>query len=260
MAYDKKVAAVALTDHDSIEGLAEAELEAEKYNVNFLKGIEISVSYGEQRLLHILGLGIKPENEYFIKVYNRLRAVREEGLERVLWILNKQGISIKMQQLDQYATAKYLDRHTLTKYFVDKNICKNVPEVWQNYLDPIPYGQGELLEVDEAIDIIRKSGGLSFVAHFHKKIGLEGYTKHETEEHIKYLVSLGLDGIEHYYPSYSKEHMEYAQYLINKYSLIPSGGTDFHGTNRPDIALGTGEKDFNVPDSVYDNIRLRIQN
>jgi predicted metal-dependent phosphoesterase TrpH len=260
MAQDKEITAIALTDHDSIEGLAEAEIEAKKCNMNFLKGIEISVSYGQQRLLHILGLGINPENEYFIKVYNRLRTVREEGLERVLWILNKQGISIKMQQLNQYATGKYLDRHTLTKYFVDKKICRNVPEVWHNYLDPIAYGQGELLEADEAIDIIKKSGGLSFLAHFHKKIGLDGYTNAEVEQHIKYLVSLGLDGIEQYYPSYSKENKEYAQYLINTYKLIASGGTDFHGSNRPEIALGIGEKDFNVPDSVYNDIRLRVQN
>jgi predicted metal-dependent phosphoesterase TrpH len=259
MAQDKKITAIALTDHDSIEGLAEAEMEAKKCDVNFLKGIEISVSYGQQRLLHILGLGIDSDNAYFAKVYDRLRSVREEGLERVLWILSKQGISIKMQELSQYATGKYLDRHTLTKYFVHNNICKNVPEVWYNYLDPIAYGKGELLEADEAIDIIKKSGGLSFLAHFHKKIGLEGYTKAEVEQHIQYLVSLGLDGIEQYYPSFNKEQMEYAQYLINKYELIASGGTDFHGSNRPEIALGTGEGDFNVPDSVYDTIRSRFQ-
>jgi len=258
MAYDKKIYALALTDHDNIEGLEEAETEAKKYNINFLKGIEISVSYGEGQLLHILGLGIDPKNEYFLKVYNRLRKVRETGLESILWTLKEQDISINIEELKKHAAGKYLDRQAVAKWLVEKNICRNVPEAWKKYLDPLPYGQGELLEADEAIDIIKKSGGLSFLAHYHKRIGLERYTKPEAEEHIKYLISLGLDGIERYYPSYSDEHIEYAEYLIHKYNLVPSGGTDFHGSNRPEIVLGSGEEDFFIPDSVYENIKLRI--
>lgn len=258
MAYDKKIVALALTDHDNIEGIEEAETEAQKYNIKFLKGIELSVSYGEGRLLHILGLGIDPQNEYFLNVYNRFRKVREEHLEKLLWILKEQDISIGVEELKEFAAGKYLDRQAIAKYLIKKNICRNMPEAWNKYLDPVPYGQGELLEADEAMDIIKKSGGLSFLVHFHKRIGLDGYTKQEAEEHIKHLVSLGLDGIERYYPSYSDEDIKYVEYLIDKYHLIPSGGTDFHGSNRPEIALGSGEGDFLVPDSVYENIRLRL--
>ncbi|MDF2614214.1 MAG: putative metal-dependent phosphoesterase, family [Clostridia bacterium] len=258
MAYDKKLYAVALTDHDNIEGIDEAEREANKYNIKFLKGIEISVSYEEGRLLHILGLGIDPANEYFLNVYNRLRKLREEKLENILWTLKKQDIFMNTEELKKHAAGKYLDRQAVAKCLVEKNICRDVPEAWQKYLDPVPYGKGELLEADEAVDIIKKSGGLSFLAHYHKRIGLEGYTKQEAEEHIKYLVSLGMDGIERYYPSYSDEHIEYAEYLIHKYNLIPSGGTDFHGSNRPEIALGSGENRFFVPDSIYENIRLEL--
>lgn len=258
IAYDKKISAIALTDHDSIEGLDEAGQEALKYNLNFLRGIEVSVSYGKDRLLHILGLGIDTNHQSFNKVYERIRIARHDGLERVLAILKQQGVTIDISQLQHYATGKYMDRHTLTKYFVANNICKNTPQVWQKYLDPIPYRPAELLQADEAIEMIKKSGGLSFLAHFHKKIGLDGYTSSEAEDHIKYLVSLGLDGMEQYYPSYTNEHMQYAQYLIGKYHLIPSGGTDYHGSNRPEIGLGTGEGSFHVPDHIFKNIDKRL--
>ena len=258
MAYDKKIYALALTDHDNIEGLEEAQREAEKYNIKFIKGIELSVAYGEGRLLHILGLGIDPSNQYFLKVYNKLRKTREEGLEELLRVLATRDVSIGMEDLRNYGAGEYLDRQAVSKYLIDKGICQNAADAWQNYLDPIPYGQGELFEIGEAIESIKKAGGLSFLAHYHKKIGFEGYTKEEMETHMERLVALGLDGIEQYYPSYTEEEAQYAQYLINKYSLLPSGGSDFHGANRADIALGTGDGSFVVPDSVYESIKLRL--
>lgn len=259
IAYEKKIKAVALTDHDSVEGIVEAELEARKYKVNFLKGIEISTAYGEGRLLHIIGLGIDPSNEHFLKAYTEKRIAREEGIDRILEILKGQGISINIEELRKYAVGKYLDRHAITKYFVEKKLCNSVPEVWRNYLDPIPYGEEELFEADEALDLIKKSGGLSFLAHYNKRIGLAGYTEDEIEKHVKYLISLGLNGIERYYPSYSHKDIEHVEYLINKYKLIPSGGTDFHGSNRPEITLGKGKNNFFVPDSIYENIILKLQ-
>jgi hypothetical protein len=72
-------------------------------------------------------------------------------------------------------------------------------------------------------------------------------------------VSLGLDGIERYYPSYSSSDIEYVDYLIDKYRLIPSGGTDFHGSNRPEVSLGGEENHFFVPDSIYENIMIEFQ-
>jgi predicted metal-dependent phosphoesterase TrpH len=258
MAYEKKINAIALTDHDSVEGINEAEIEAEKYGVNFLKGIEISTDYGDGKLLHILGIGIDPSNVDFLKAYKRMKIAREEGLDRVLEILKGQGIAISYDELQEFAVGKYIDRQAITKYFVHKKICDNVPQVWQKYLDPIPYGEGELLSPKETLEIIKKSGGMSFLAHYHKRIGLEGYNKEEKEEQIKYLISLGLDGIERYYPSFSDDDIEYVEYLMNKYNLLPCGGTDFHGGNRPEISLGTGESNFYVPDSIYENIKVKL--
>ncbi len=260
LAHEKNLKAIALTDHDSIEGLKEAEEEAQKYKVKFLKGIEISTAYGDGGLLHILGLGIDTNNEYFLGCYNKMRIAREEGIDEVLEILKKKNISIKIEDLKKYAIGKYIDRHAITKYFVENKICDTVPEVWHDYLDPIPYGKGELLEIEETLEVIRKSGGLSFLAHYNKRIGFGRYNKYDIEEHIKSLITLGLDGIERYYPAFDEKDNEFAQYIIDKYKLIPSGGTDFHGIYRKEIALGTGEGDFFVPDSIYENIVNKLHN
>jgi len=254
MAYEREIKAVALTDHDSIEGIQEAEAEALRLKVNFLKGIEISTAYKSGRLLHILGLGIDTNNEDFLKAYNRMKKAREEGIGDILHILKNQGISIDMESLRKYRVGKYLDRQAIPKYFVDNKICATVPDVWHKYLDAIPYAKGELLEVEEACDIIKKSGGVSVLAHFHKKIGLYGYNTSEVESNIKELVAQGLQGIERYYPTYSEKDIEYVTYIIDKYKLIPSGGTDFHGKNRPSVTLGKGENNFSVPDTIYENI------
>lgn len=259
MAYDKKIKAIALTDHDSIEGINEAQGEADRLNIDFLQGIEISTSYGYGRLLHILGIGIDTKNDYFLKAYKKMKISRENGMERVLYILKQKGITIDIKELRKYAVGEYLDRQAIPKYFVDKKLCDGVPKVWQNYLDPIPYGDGELLDLEETFNIIKNSGGLSFLAHFNKKIGLEGFNSFEKEQKIKHLVDLGLDGIERYYPSYSNKEIQYVDYLIGKYNLIPSGGTDFHGKNRPEVTLGGVENGFFVPDSIYENISMSLK-
>ena len=107
-------------------------------------------------------------------------------------------------------------------------------------------GNDELITVDEAIKMIHEAGGKSYLAHFNKTIGLEGFSFEEIEDNIKYLVSLGLDGIERYYPSYTDDDRRLLDYLVWKYQLYSSGGTDYHGANRGNIEIGFGEGDLKV--------------
>lgn len=260
LAYQKSVKAIALTDHDNIDGLNEADSEASKLNVAFLKGIEISSLYEDGRILHILGLGIDTSNKRFLEVYTKMKKAREESVKDILIILEKQGIFIDIKVLKKNSLNEYLDRYDIHKYLIQTGMSNNAQYIWDQYLDPISYGEDELLKVKDAIEIIRISGGLSFLAHYNKRIGLKGFNKSQIEHHIKKLISLGLNGIEKYYPSYSKTDIEYLDYLIDKYNLIPSGGTDFHGTNRPEVDLGAGNNNFFIPFSIYENILEKLHN
>lgn len=258
LANQKKIRAIALTDHDSIEGVAEAEKEALKYDIYFLKGIEMSVSYKKERILHIIGLGMDINHSYFMKYYNKMKKARDDGAMNIIELMRKKGIDIDSNLLRNGSMTRYLDRYTIHQYFIEKEICCDAQEIWDVYLNPIPYGDDELLEVEEALDLIKKAGGLTFLAHFNKRIGLLGYSVREMEDHIENLRNMGLTGIEKYYPSYTQKDILFVEYLINKYHLIPSGGTDFHGNNRPNIQLGTGENSFFIPYSIYEGIKAKL--
>lgn len=254
IAKKNKVKAIALTDHDSVEGVNEALKVAEELNVNLLKGIEISSLYKGGRVLHILGLGIDIENKNFLKAYEKFKKAREYSVIDIIKQIEKQGVYVDIEMLKKGQTNKYMDRYDIHRYFMNNGICSDAQEVWDKYLDPIPYGEDELMKVEDALKIISDAGGISFLAHYNKKIGLGGFTKTEIEEHFRYLISAGLNGVEKYYPSYKKEDWEFLNYLIEKYKLIPSGGTDFHGKNRPEIGIGTGNGDMLIPYSIYTNI------
>ena len=254
-AVKENIKAIALTDHDSIEGINEASKIAKMNNIDFLNGIEISSLYKEGRILHILGIGINIETEEFVHAYTNMKKAREDGVKHILDKIEEQGIYIDVNTLREKALGKYLDRYDIYRYFIENNICNSAQEIWDKYLDPILYGEGELIKTEDALNIIKKSGGLSFLAHYNKEIGLKGFTKEEIEEEIKYLISVGLDGVERYYPSFEENDYKFLDYLIKKYNLKISGGTDFHGKNRPEINIGSGyNNNLFIPYSVYENI------
>ncbi len=259
LAIKDNISAVALTDHDSVEGVKALSIEATKNNLKFLTGIEISCEYGKGRILHLLGLGIDIDNVKFIKPYEEMKEARELGVNVVLKFIKNKGIDLTLDDLKELATNKYIDRYTIHRYFIKNNICNNAQEVWDKYLDPVPYEKGELIKVEDAIRIIKESGGVSILAHYNKKIGLYGYTESEKEEYIKYLVGKGLDGVERYYPSFTNNDYKFLDYIINKYSLVYSGGSDFHGENREDIKLGIGNGDLSIEYKVYENIIEKIR-
>lgn len=251
----ENIKAISLTDHDSIEGINEASTIAKMNNIDFLNGIEISSLYKDGRILHILGIGIDIENENFLYAYTNMKRAREENIKYILKEIEKQGIHINIESLKEKSLGEYLDRYDIYRYFVENKICSSAQEIWYKYLDPIPYGEGELIKIEDALKIIKEAGGVSFLAHYNKEIGFKGFTKEEMEEEIKYLISLGLDGVERYYPSFEEQDYKFLDYLVQKYNLMISGGTDFHGKNRLEINIGSGyNNNLFIPYSVYENI------
>lgn len=260
IAKETGLSAISITDHDSIEGNEEARVEAEKCAIDYLNGIEFSVDYGEGRMLHILGLGIDIYNQDFLEVYNGIKIVREKSVGEILEIIKSKNITISIDVLRDRCLKKNLDRYDIHRYFMEEKLCSSAQEVWDKYLDPIPYKREEILSAEEAIYIIKKAGGRAFLAHYNKSIGLGGLSRAAMEREIRNLIDLGLDGMEKYYPSFTLEDVQFADYLLEKYKLLASGGTDFHGGNRSDIRLGIGSGGFNVPYAVYKSIFNSIKN
>lgn len=246
--------ALAITDHDSIDGHIEAQQEADKVGLNLVKGIEFSVSNGEDRLIHILGLGLDTTSNIFMNIYNNYRKIRSEKLDYVFTELQKMGLNITRNDVKPFTVGGFMDRQAIGKYLVFKGYVPIIKNAWIDYLDHIPYIPGELIIPKEAFKAIHAAGGKAFMAHFHLPIGLKGYTDKEAREKLKDLKELGLDGLEYYYPSFTKEDSLRCKKYIDDFDFLMSGGTDFHGKNREHIKLGIGEGSFKVPDNILKNI------
>lgn len=246
--------AVAITDHDSIDGHEEAQAEADRLGIKLVKGIEFSVANGGSRLIHILGLGIEPLCEGFMSIYSRFRQERSEKLNHVFEKLRAMGVEIDRSEAEPYKTGEYMDRQSIAKVLFYKGYAATLKDAWVNYLDHIDYIEGELISPEDAFSAIHAAGGKAFMAHFHLPIGLKGFSDNEVHRRLGELKSLGLDGLEYYYPSFTMEDQIRCAGYIEEFDFLKSGGTDFHGANREHIKLGVGEGDFEVPDELLDNI------
>jgi len=246
--------AVAITDHDSIAGLDEAQEEADKLGVNFIKGIEFSTLFGENRLIHILGLGIDPQSEGFLKIYTNFRKTRAEKLPRVFEKIRSMGVEITPEAVQPFVSGGFMDRQAIAKYLMAKGYANNMKDSWMNYMDKVSYLEEELIQPEDAFRAIHAGGGKAFLAHFNLPIGLKGYSDEEARTRLISLKEMGLDGMEYYYPSFTEEDQIRCAKYIEDFGFLKSGGSDFHGANRPHIKLGIGEGDFNVPDELLENI------
>ncbi len=253
-AKEAGVSAVAITDHDTIAGLDEAQQEADKLGVNLVKGIEFSTEFGENRLLHILGIGIDPESEGFKQIYTQFRKERAEKLTLVFEKLRSLGVTIDREAVGPFISGGFMDRQAIAKYLIAKGYTKNVKESWINFLDKVNYFEGELIKPKDAFDAIHAAGGKAFLAHFHLNIGFKGYSETEIHTFLKQLKEWGLDGMECYYPSFTEEDRTRCLKYIEEFDLLKSGGSDFHGATRAHVKLGVGEGDLNVPDELLENI------
>jgi len=188
-----------------------------------------------------------------------MKEARQEGVKHLLSEIKKQGVDIPIEELKDKALGEYLDRYDIFRYFTRNKMYTTAQGIWDKYLDPVPYGDKELIKVEDAIKIIKEARGLSFLAHYNKTMGFAGLNAQEMEKEISYLVSLGLDGVERYYPTFNEEDHKYLDYLIEKYNLMCSGGADYHGSNRPEIKLGRGlNNNISTSYKLYEKIIAKL--
>lgn len=256
LAKDRGLAAWALTDHDNISGCPEAEEASAQAGVDFINGMELTACF-EGRKLHIVCLGYDPEHPAWQELYRRVRSVKEARLDDIVEYVHNKGVDISLEQVRQFACGP-LDRYAIMRYLVSLHMYDRAQPLWDNYLDPAvqELGLGVNIAAEEALPFVHAAGGKSSLAHYHKNIGLKGLTRAEQEDAIHRLHELGMDGMEAFYPNYTNEDREFAAYMIDKYSLLATGGTDFHGTNRPGIEMGTGiDGNMQVPYEFFKKLK-----
>lgn len=262
LAREKGLAAFALTDHDSVNGIAEA-LKAAKAasretdaaaGIEVVPGIEISTEY-EGKDVHIVGLYYDCENPDFQREVRRFTDERRIRNQKMCAKMAADGIPISYEAVEAANPGAVITRANIARYLYDTHYISSIDYAFAHLIgDTCPYFiPREKITPEEAVGFLRKFGGIPILAHpFEYHLGDEGL-----EKLLQRLAAAGLLGIEAYYCKHGPEETEKALALAEKYHLLPSGGSDFHGTNKPGLELGTGYGHLSVPYALLAGIKRK---
>ncbi len=254
LASDSGLRAFALTDHDSIDGLAEATAAAQGIGVEVVSGIEFSTEY-EKTDIHILGLDFDWHHPAF---QERLTFYRDERKRRNLKMIDRMaadGISISLEQMRQEFGDGIWTRAHFARHLLSQGYVRDLPEAFRRYV-----GEGcryfiprHKVSPFEAVALLREYNGIPILAHpFQYR-----FEEADLRLLLKRLKEAGLIGMETFYSLYTEDQSNDLLTLASEYDLAPSGGSDFHGANKPGIALGSGRHNLRIPYSVLDDLRIK---
>lgn len=260
LAAEAKLAAFALTDHDTTDGYKSLYEAASKHNVGIpkedqlevLPGVEISAAY-KNKDIHILGLLVDPNDSEFNAL---LKAAEKERISRNIKMienLKSAGIPISYEEIVASAPDSIITRAHFGKYLVEKGIVNDYPSAFEKYLgDNTPYYVArKFTSPKDAIEGIIKAGGVPVLAHpIIYRLPIP-----DLEALVDTLITYGLRGIETLYSSHSKQDENYVRGLAKRKRLVITGGSDFHGKPKPAINLGIGRGNLRIPYSILENLR-----
>ena len=249
-AHEKNLAAIALTDHDTVDGLDEASSYVkEKYpDMELVPGIEFSTDE-EGKDVHIVGLYIDHHNAEFTGKLQQFIDSRTERNKKMCRKLTEEaGIPIPYEELVSSFPGAVLTRAHYAKFMVDRGFVRSRNEVFDKYIgDNCPYFvDREKISPEEAISYVLEAGGVPVLAHpilYH-------FSDRKLDALVARLKAAGLKGIEAIYSTYSPSEERQIKALAEKYELLISGGSDFHGANKPKIDLGSGMGKLFLPEDL----------
>lgn len=252
-ASDNGLSAFALTDHDSVAGIDDAIKAVNEQNVSlkFIPGTELSVGYKSSDI-HIVGLFINHHDKSFNEMSKMIIQRRIYRNNEMIKRFNDAGIPITMEELTNSNPDTVVTRAHFARWLIDHNFVSTTNDAFTKYLDTNSkfYVPREYITPKEGIDIIRKSGGIAILAHpLHYKLEAK-----ELESLIGRLKDAGLSGIEVMYSNHIGQDEAYVRKLANKFDLLPSGGSDFHGANKPAIDIGKGRGNLAIPYEYLENL------
>ncbi|HVL47126.1 MAG TPA: PHP domain-containing protein [Candidatus Thermoplasmatota archaeon] len=235
-AADAGLAAFALTDHDTAAGLAEAADAAGAAGVELVPGLELSLDAGPGEM-HLLAYFVDPDEPRLARALEALRRGREARVPRIVARLAAEGVELTVEDVMREAGgAESLGRPHVARALVARGHVATVAEAFDRYLAVGRPGHVRKPELrpDEAIRLVRGAGGVAVLAH--------PFTIPEAwrERAVRGLARLGLEGLEIEYPKHDAALRATLAGWAKELDLVATGGSDFHGTSKPDIALGTG--------------------
>jgi predicted metal-dependent phosphoesterase TrpH len=253
-AETRGIEALALTDHDTVDGIP--DFLSVQTDIALVPGLEISIAY-DPGTFHLLGLFVDHKNEYMLKTLSRLQDARKRRNEKIIRSVSELlGRNVTEADISDENEGE-LGRPHIAKFLMKQGAVSSMNEAFDKYLGKgMPmYVDKERLDFHAAVDIIHEAGGAAILAHpFSLKLDGEKYYR----GFIKYLKTLGLDGVEVWCTDTPADQYDTVLDIARENDLVVSGGSDFHGDNKLSVALGTGKGDLNIPFAVYEELKMRF--
>jgi predicted metal-dependent phosphoesterase TrpH len=256
LAAGSNISSLALTDHDSVAGLDEAEAAAQGLGLEFIRGCELSCA-AEYENVHILGLWLPraiPELEQSL-VW--LREERKRRDQRIVEKLQKLGMAIDFAELPQETDSP--GRPHIAELLLRKGCVKSIREAFQRFLGKgkAAYFPKEAYTPAEAVRLLSRARALAVLAHPALIQAPGAVLSGWLERLVQELAPLGLDALEAYHSEQGNADVRQLLDLADKYKLLVSGGSDFHGGNKPEVGLGKGCGNLCVPACILEKLRAR---
>lgn len=237
-AISKNMEAIAITDHDTADGIEVATNYAKDKKIIFIPGIELDAKV-QKGQMHILGLCINPKQEEFSQKLASIKKEREDRNSKFIEEFNKMGFEITLEELQEVSSGKVIGKPHFAKVFLKKGYIQTNAEMYDKYFKqpPLCKIKKSTLSSEEIIKLIKKAGGIAVLAH-PQNLNL---SDSELVEKIAELKSYGLDGLECYHSDQTPEQMKRFREIAEQFNLIVTKGSDYHGpVVKPDIEIGTG--------------------
>jgi len=243
----KKVglSAIAVTDHDTVCGLEEAKKTARDAGIELVPGVELSINFHKGNM-HMLGYYMDTADAGFQEILKRVQGARAERNPQILALLDNLGISISMDELETLSKGGQIGRPHIARAMVEKGYVKSVSEAFDKYLKrgARAYAPKSILSPEEAIQVLRDAKGIPVLAH---PFSLLTSSEKELDTIVFELKEAGLMGIECYYSEHDRAFTSVCLGLAQKYQLVVTGGSDYHGKAKPHIMLGRGRGNLVIP-------------
>ncbi|WP_028584466.1 PHP domain-containing protein [Desulfogranum mediterraneum] len=255
LALARGITALALTDHDTMAGIAEICSYGSDQGLTILSGVEISARHGAQSM-HILGYGIDPADSLFHDWLQQLQAGREERNLKIIQTLQAGGIEISLEEVAAEAGIGLTGRPHIANLLIQKGVVRSFNEAFKQYL-----GRGRAAwhsrfcySVIDTIAAIHRAGGAAILAH----PGQLDPTMRLHHGLLRELASHGLDGIEIHYPSHTRKMKKKLTALAETFQLLSTGGSDYHGATRPANVMAGGTGSLRPPAALLAPLQARI--
>ncbi len=257
LAAKEKNLIIALTDHNTVSGLSEFLAEAERFGVTAIGGTELSCVY-EGKEFHLLGLFISPEHYGELEeLCIEYHSLKEKSNIDLIDKLCARGYHISYNEIQKRNLKGRVNRAHIAAELVDKGYFASIRDAFDQVLDEKCgiYIPPKRLALVDGIKFLKSIGAVPVLAHPLKEIDGE-----KLQGMLPELIDAGLLGIETMHSSYTEEQIDFSKKLAEEFGIAESGGSDFHGRNKPDVELGVGKGNLSIPDEIYYRLKSFTEN